>query len=97
MNSSQVSDDKARRLFVELAHRLPEPLREVGLSLRERRGVTMTLRQRVAELEAEVQENRQLNRRIAELTDVVTELLIPLAERDDAAAREVIDGYRSRI
>ena len=35
--------------------------------------------QRVAELEDEVQECRQLNLRLAELTDVVQELLLPVA------------------
>ena len=52
------------------------------------------VRARVAALEAEVQENRQLNRRIAELTDVVTELLIPLADRDDEHVAEVLARYR---
>jgi len=52
------------------------------------------LRERVRILEAEVQENRQLNRRIAELTDVVTELLIPLDARDQARVEEVLERYR---
>ena len=37
------------------------------------------LRERVAVLEDEVQECRQLNLRLAELTDVVQELLLPVA------------------
>ncbi|GAA4117630.1 hypothetical protein GCM10022215_18530 [Nocardioides fonticola] len=56
-----------------------------------------TTRARLAALEAEVQENRQLNRRIAELTDVVAELLVPLAERDEAQARELLARYRVSI
>jgi hypothetical protein len=52
------------------------------------------LEARVAELEAEVQECRALNRRIAELTDVVTELLVPLAAGDTAAASEIAERYR---
>jgi alkylation response protein AidB-like acyl-CoA dehydrogenase len=48
------------------------------------------LQRRVAELEAEVQENRQLNSRLAELTDVVAELLVPLAERDEARVEQVL-------
>jgi uncharacterized protein YhaN len=54
------------------------------------------LRERVAELESEVQECRQLNLRLAELTDVVQELLVPLAQRDEtrlAAAVERLDKY----
>ena len=49
---------------------------------------------RVRALEEEVQENRQLNRRIAELTDVVTELLVPLEARDQARVDEVLERYR---
>lgn len=52
---------------------------------------------RVEELEAEVQECRRLNRRLAELTDVVHELLLPLAQRDDAAVQDALDRYRAGL
>lgn len=55
------------------------------------------LPERVRALEAEVQENRQLNRRIAELTDVVTELLIPLEARDQDKVDEVLGRYRQGL
>ena len=45
------------------------------------------LRERVEELEDEVQECRQLNLRLAELTDVVQELLLPVAARDEERDR----------
>ena len=61
----------------------------------ERRRRPQTVRARLAALEEEVQENRQLNRRIAELTDVVTELLIPLADRDEERVAEVLAAYRA--
>jgi hypothetical protein len=51
------------------------------------------LERRVTELEAEVQECRQLNLRLAELTDVVQELLLPVAQRDEAKVAEVMDRY----
>ena len=41
-----------------------------------------------------VHENRRLNRRVAELTDVVAELLVPLADRDEEKARELLARYR---
>ena len=44
-----------------------------------------------------MQENRQLNRRIAELTDVVTELLIPLADRDEERVAELLAAYRAGL
>lgn len=52
---------------------------------------------RLRALEDEVQEQRQLNRRIAELTDVVAELLVPLADRDEARLQEVLDKYRTDL
>lgn len=58
---------------------------------------THDLRRRVAALEAEVQECRQLNLRLAELTDMVTDLLIPLARADEAEVREVLAKYHESI
>jgi hypothetical protein len=75
--------------MTDLAHRA----RAARRRLRERAG----LRERVRVLEAEVQENRQLNRRIAELTDVVTELLIPLESRDHERVDEVLASFRSGL
>ena len=51
------------------------------------------LKERVAVLEQEVQECRQLNLRLAELTDVVEELLLPVAERDEQRIAEVMERY----
>jgi flagellar biosynthesis/type III secretory pathway chaperone len=51
------------------------------------------LRDRVAALEEEVQECRQLNLRLAELTDVVQELLLPVAQRDEQRVAEVVEKY----
>jgi len=48
----------------------------------------------VRDLKDSVHENRRLNRRIAELTDVVTELLIPVADRDEAKVQELLEAYR---
>jgi len=52
------------------------------------------LERRVAALEAAVQENRALNVRLAELTDVVTELLLPVAARDEEKLEELLGKYR---
>jgi hypothetical protein len=52
------------------------------------------LEKRVAALEAAVQENRALNIRLAELTDVVTELLLPVAARDEERLEELLGKYR---
>ena len=51
------------------------------------------LRDRVAELEREVQESRLLNQRLAELTDVVAEVLVPAADRDDEKLAKRLATY----
>lgn len=48
-----------------------------------------SLQARVEALEDEMQESRRLNRRLAELMDVVEELLVPLSQRD----QERVDAY----
>ncbi|HEX2894276.1 MAG TPA: DUF6752 domain-containing protein [Marmoricola sp.] len=45
-------------------------------------GMVSDLLARVDELEAAVEENRNLNLRVAELVDLVQELLIPVASQD---------------
>jgi TolA-binding protein len=54
---------------------------------------TSRLRSRIAELEAELQECRRLNKRVAELTDLVAEVLLPEGQRDDDAITERLRGY----
>jgi flagellar biosynthesis/type III secretory pathway chaperone len=51
------------------------------------------LRERVTVLEQEVQECRQLNLRLAELTDVVQELLLPMAQRDEERLSVLLEKY----
>lgn len=52
------------------------------------------LTQRVRALENEIQECRQLNRRLADVVDVVVELLVPATQRDDAALAELLARLR---
>ena len=51
------------------------------------------LRERMDVLEREVQECRQLNLRLAELTDVVQELLLPVAQRDEQRLAVLLEKY----
>ena len=53
--------------------------------------------ERLTALEAEVQECRRLNLRLAELVDVVAELLLPVADRDEARVAEVLQRYRESV
>ncbi len=77
---------------------MKQRIRARGKAVADRAGVTSVrqvdeLRERVAVLEDEVQECRQLNLRLAELTDVVAELLLPAAQRDEAKVAEVLERY----
>lgn len=45
-------------------------------------GIVNELMGRIQQLEDEVQENRALNLKVAELIDVVQELLVPVASQD---------------
>lgn len=58
---------------------------------------TVGLRRRVTALEAEVQECQALNLRMAELMDIVTELVLPIAQRDDEKLREALAKYQESI
>ena len=55
------------------------------------------LEQRLRDLEAEVQECRQANLRLAELMDVVAELLLPLAQQDPGRAEELLAQYHASV
>jgi hypothetical protein len=55
---------------------------------------TDALEARIAELEAQVVRSRQLQLRVAELTDVVTELLLPAQLRQESIVHPTLTRYR---
>ncbi len=55
------------------------------------------LRERLAEMEEEIQECRQVNLRLAELCDVMMELLLPVADRDDEQVQAILARYRADV
>lgn len=55
------------------------------------------LRARVTELEQEVQECRRLNKRVAEVTDLVSEVLLPATHRDEARTQKLLKQYLGSI
>ncbi|MFL6003083.1 MAG: DUF6752 domain-containing protein [Nocardioides sp.] len=55
------------------------------------------LEQRVADLEADMSEVRRHNLRLAEISDVVQELLIPLASRDEVKVQEAIERFNKSL
>ena len=56
-----------------------------------------SLKARIEELEAEMQETRRLNRRMAELMDVVEELLVPLSQRDEEKVQKYLSSHTTTL
>jgi hypothetical protein len=50
----------------------------------------LSLYKRVLELEQEIQESRKLNQRLSDVIDVITEILVPAADRDDQRLRAAL-------
>ena len=57
----------------------------------------MGLRDRLTELEEDIQECRQVNLRLAELCDVMMELLLPVADRDEDEVQAILARYRADV
>ncbi|WP_395656136.1 DUF6752 domain-containing protein [Nocardioides sp.] len=76
----------------------PPRARRLGASrLRGLAGRGSGLQARVEALEEEMQEARRLNRRLAELMDVVEELLVPLSQRDQARVDAYLASNTTRL
>jgi hypothetical protein len=61
------------------------------------RGDGPDLAARVAALEAAVEENRRLNQRLADVVDVVTEVLVPAIDRDDERIAEALANLNKTL
>ena len=70
---------------------------KLSAELTRRAREAVSLRRRVARLEVAVQECRALNVRLAELTDIVTELLLPVAARDEEKLAALLQKYRQSV
>ncbi|MGH3319968.1 MAG: DUF6752 domain-containing protein [Streptosporangiaceae bacterium] len=81
--------DGGRRLAERAAPTMMASLSDV---VRLRRDLEQAKR-RIAALEAEVQELRRLSRRVAEVTDVVEEVLLPATNRDEERVRQALEKY----
>ena len=56
-----------------------------------------SLQDRVAELERDMQEQRALSLRVAQLTDIVQELLVPISQRDEEGVRRKLEEYAATL
>lgn len=64
---------------------------------RRRSAALQALQQRVADLEADMAELRRHNLRLAEVVDVVQELLVPMAQRDEEAVRVALQRFQDSL
>ncbi|WP_141014093.1 DUF6752 domain-containing protein [Nocardioides sambongensis] len=55
------------------------------------------LEERVAQLESEIAELRRHHLRVAELADLVTELVVPLADRDPERVERAIAAFNQSL
>lgn len=55
------------------------------------------LEQRVADLESDLADERRHQLRLAEIADVVQELLVPMADRDEAAVARAIERFQESL
>jgi hypothetical protein len=61
------------------------------------RAAIRSLEERVADLEADITELRRHNIRLAEIADVVQELLVPMASRDEERIRAALDRFQASL
>ncbi len=61
------------------------------------RATVRRLEERVADLEHDLTELRRHQVRLAELVDVVQELLVPVATRDEAAVAEAVERFQRSL
>ena len=72
-------------------------VRALALRRRTLGGEVDRLRDRVTALEEQLRESRRHQLRLAELTDVVQELLLPIAQRDQARIDDVLARYADHL
>ena len=82
---------------VEEIPELRDRVSRLERALTEQREGFETYRRRVETLEAESHDARQLQLRVAELTDIVQELLLPAAGRDEQRLAELRQKYTSSL
>ncbi len=68
-----------------------------GPHVQKLRKEVQALRRRLDLVEQELQESRQLNKRLAEITDVVAEVLLPSDQRDDERLRAALQRYDTAL
>lgn len=82
------------RAVAEVRGALRGSVARLSTPVRDRR--IARLEQRIAELEAQVEASRALHLRVATLSDVVAQLLLPAAQQDEDLTMQALRTYRDR-
>lgn len=77
--------------------KLKAVLRKAGAGDHGQNHELLELTARVRDLEDQVQECRRHHHRLAELTDVVQELLVPISQRDQESVEEILERYTDQL
>ena len=88
------SGSRRSRAAAEVKGAVRGSLARLATPVRDRR--VARLEKRIAELEARVEESRALHLRVATLSDVVTQLLLPAAQQDEELTMQALRTYRDR-
>ncbi|MDQ4086198.1 MAG: hypothetical protein M3165_10315 [Actinomycetota bacterium] len=104
---AKIARERGRRLVrraaptvlssVEELPTLRDRVGQLERRLAEQHDLLERYRRRLETLEVEAQESRQLQQRVAELTDIVQELLLPAAGRDENRLAELRERYASSL
>jgi len=78
------------------SHPVPAPAGD-GARLEQAEKQVRALRRRVVRLEREVLESRQLNKQVAEMIDVIGEVLLPAGQRDEQRLHELLKKYDASL
>ena len=85
---------RRQRAVAEVKGAVRGSLARLSTPVRDRR--VAALEQRIAELEAQVEAGRALHLRVATLSDVVAQLLLPAAQQDEDLTMQALRSYRDR-
>ncbi|MCW2735476.1 DUF6752 domain-containing protein [Nocardioides sp.] len=86
--------DGRSRVAAEVKGAVRGSLTRLAAPVRDRR--VARLEKRIAELEAQVEQSRALHLRVATLSDVVAQLLLPAAQQDEDLTMAALRSYRDR-
>lgn len=94
---SSLVDRALNRLATATARRIEQREGPAAPAGAVKRDQLQSLGRRVDELEEAVQESRRLNQRLVDVVEVVTEVLVPAADRDDDRMKAALERLNKTL